>query len=266
MTISLLRHSEWNEEASTIYPMKTKQNLALFDLDNTLLAGDSDYNWSLFLISEGLLDATTHHDRNEKFYADYKAGQLNIVEFLKFQLKPLSEHPKKFLDELHLKYMQKIILPMMTVKAQALVDKHKNAGDLCIVITATNSFVTKPIATAYGIEHLIGSDPEMLSGEYTGGVTGVPTYKEGKVTRINLWLAERGKKLSDYETSYFYSDSHNDLPLMQLVTNPVAVDADEILTAYAQEQAWPQISLRWFTLNSWWKQRLKWYWQRVEEN
>ena len=124
------------------------QNLALFDLDNTLLAGDSDYNWSLFLIAEGLLDAKTHHDRNEQFYADYKAGQLNIVEFLKFQLKPLSEHPKKFLDELHLKYMQKIIRPMMTVKAQNLVDKHKAAGDLCVVITATNSFVTKPIATA----------------------------------------------------------------------------------------------------------------------
>ena len=221
-----------------------KQNLALFDLDNTLLAGDSDYNWSLFLISEGLLDAKMHFERNEKFYADYKTGQLNIVEFLKFQLKPLSEHPKAFLDELHLKYMQKIIRPMMTVKAQNLVDKHKAAGDLCIVITATNSFVTKPIATAFGIEHLIGSDPEMVNGQYTGGVTGVPTYQEGKVTRINQWLAERGQHLSDFEVSYFYSDSHNDLPLMKLVTNPVAVDADEILTAYAQEQAWPLISLR----------------------
>ena len=132
----------------------------------------------------------------------------------------------------------------MTVKAQALVDRHKAAGDLCVVITATNSFVTKPIATAYGIEHLIGSDPEMLNDEYTGGVTGVPSFQEGKVTRINQWLAERGKNLSDFEVSYFYSDSHNDLPLMKLVTNPVAVDADEILTAYAHEQAWPLISLR----------------------
>jgi HAD superfamily hydrolase (TIGR01490 family) len=221
-----------------------KQNLALFDLDNTLLAGDSDYNWSLFLISEGLLDAKTHHERNEQFYADYKIGQLNIVEFLKFQLKPLSEHPKAFLDELHKKYMQKVIRPMMTEKAQNLVDKHKTAGDLCIVITATNSFVTKPIATAYGIEHLIGSDPEMVNGEYTGGVTGVPTYKEGKVIRLNQWLAERGKKLADFETSYFYSDSLNDLALMQLVTNPVAVDADATLKQIAQEKGWPQISLR----------------------
>ncbi len=220
------------------------QNLALFDLDNTLLAGDSDYNWSLFLISEGLLDAKTHHDRNEQFYADYKAGQLNIVEFLKFQLKPLSEHPKAFLDELHKKYMQNVIRPMMTEKAQALVNKHKAAGDLCVVITATNSFVTKPIATAYGIEHLIGSDPEMVNGQYTGGVTGVPTYKEGKVVRLNQWLAARGKKLQDYETSYFYSDSLNDLALLQIVTNPVAVDADETLTKVAQEKAWPQISLR----------------------
>jgi HAD superfamily hydrolase (TIGR01490 family) len=125
-----------------------------------------------------------------------------------------------------------------------LVDEHKAAGDLCVVITATNSFVTKPIATAYGIEYLLGSDPEMVNGEYTGGVTGVPTYKEGKVIRLNQWLEVRGSKLSDYEVSYFYSDSHNDLPLMKLVTNPVAVDADEVLTTYAKEQAWPAISLR----------------------
>jgi len=219
-------------------------NLALFDLDNTLLAGDSDYNWSLFLIRQGLLDAKTHHDRNEQFYADYKDGSLDIIEFLKFQLIPLSQHKKVFLDELHLKYMDEVIRPMMTDKAQALVDKHKAAGDLCVVITATNSFVTKPIATAYGIEHLIGSDPEMVNGEYTGGVVGVPSFQEGKVTRINQWLAERGKKMSDYEKSYFYSDSHNDLALMKLVTNPVAVDPDAILSAYAEEQAWPQISLR----------------------
>lgn len=224
--------------------MNMKQNLALFDLDNTLLAGDSDYNWSLFLISEGLLDEKTHHDRNEQFYLDYKNGCLDIVKFLKFQLQPLSQHPKKFLDELHVKYMQKVIRPMMTAKAQVLVNQHKAAGDLCIVITATNSFVTKPIATAYGIEHLIGTDPEQLNGEFTGGVSGVPSFQEGKVTRLNAWLAERDQTLSDFETSYFYSDSHNDLPLMKLVTNPVAVDADATLTAYANEQDWPQISLR----------------------
>lgn len=220
------------------------QNLALFDLDNTLLAGDSDYNWSLFLINEGLLNAEQHKARNEQFYQDYKNGCLDIFEFLKFQLKPLSEHPKKFLDELHLKYMEKVIRPMMTQKAQDLVNQHKAAGDLCVVITATNSFVTKPIVTAYGIEHLIGTDPEMVDGEYTGGVSGVPSFQEGKVTRINQWLAERGQSLADFKTSYFYSDSHNDLPLMKLVTHPVAVDADVILTDYAKQQGWPMISLR----------------------
>lgn len=221
-----------------------KQNLALFDLDNTLLAGDSDYNWSLFLIEEGLLDAKTHHERNEQFYQDYKNGNLDIYKFLEFQLKPLSQHSVAFLDELHLKYMDKIIRPMMTVKAQNLVNKHKAAGDLCVVITATNSFVTKPIATAYGIDHLIGTDPEMVDGKYTGAVSGVPSFQAGKVTRINQWLAEHGQQLSDFETSYFYSDSHNDLPLMKLVTNPVAVDADETLMKYAKQKEWPQISLR----------------------
>jgi len=222
----------------------SKQNLALFDLDNTLLAGDSDYNWSLFLISEGLLDAKTHHERNEQFYQDYKNGNLDIYKFLEFQLQPLSQHLVSFLNELHLKYMDKVIRPMMTQKAQDLVNQHKAAGDLCLIITATNSFVTKPIAAAYGIEHLIGTDPEMVNGQYTGAVSGIPSFQEGKVTRINQWLAERGQKLSDFEVSYFYSDSHNDLPLMKLVTNPVAVDADETLTAYATQQNWPKLSLR----------------------
>ncbi|MFT7227980.1 MAG: HAD superfamily hydrolase (TIGR01490 family) [Methylophilaceae bacterium] len=220
------------------------QNLALFDLDNTLLAGDSDYNWSLFLIVEGLLDKKTHHDRNEQFYQDYNNGCLDIFEFLKFQLQLLSQHPKAFLDELHLKYMETVIRPMMTNKAQALVNQHKANGDLCMIITATNSFVTKPIATAYGIAHLIGTDPEMVNGQFTGNVSGEPSFQAGKVSRLTAWLAEREQQLDSFKTSYFYSDSHNDLPLMKLVTNPVAVDADKTLTAYAKAQGWPSISLR----------------------
>jgi len=220
------------------------KNLALFDLDNTLLAGDSDYNWSLFLISEGLLDEKTHHDRNEQFYEDYKNGCLDIHAFLQFQLTPLSQHPKKRLDALHLKYMDTVIRPMMTDKAQALVKQHQANGDLCLIITATNSFVTKPIAEAYGIEHLIGTDPEMVDGEFTGGVAGEPSFQEGKVTRLNAWLSARGQQLSDFNTSYFYSDSHNDLPLMKLVTNPVAVDADPQLIAHADANGWESISLR----------------------
>ena len=221
-----------------------KQNLALFDLDNTLLAGDSDYSWSLFLIEQGLLDASSHRARNEQFYQDYKNGNLDIYKFLEFQLKPLSQHSVAFLDTLHLKFMQEVIRPMMTTKAQDLVNKHQAAGDLCLIITATNSFVTKPIAEANGIKHLIGPDPEMIDGRYTGGVSGVPSFQAGKVIRINQWLADRQQQLSDFETSYFYSDSHNDLPLMKLVTNPVAVDADETLTEYAKAQHWPHISLR----------------------
>ena len=221
-----------------------QQNLALFDLDNTLLAGDSDYNWSLFLIKQGLLDEKTHHERNEQFYLDYKNGNLDIYKFLAFQLKPLSEHSVADLNALHAKYMDTVIRPMMTQKAQDLVNQHKAQGDLCLVITATNSFVTKPIAQAYGIAHLIGTDPEMVNGAYTGGVAGVPSFQEGKVTRLKLWLAERGQELADFEQSYFYSDSHNDLPLMKLVTHPVAVDADAKLTAYAQQHGWPHISLR----------------------
>lgn len=221
-----------------------KQNLALFDLDNTLLAGDSDYNWSLFLIRQGLLDEKTHHERNEQFYLDYKNGNLDIYKFLAFQLKPLSEHSMADLNALHAKYMDSVIRPMMTQKAQDLVNQHKAQGDLCLVITATNSFVTKPIAQAYGIAHLIGTDPEMVNGAYTGGVAGVPSFQEGKVTRLKLWLAERGQELADFERSYFYSDSHNDLPLMKLVTHPVAVDADAKLTDYAQQHGWPHISLR----------------------
>lgn len=221
-----------------------KQNLALFDLDNTLLAGDSDYNWSLFLIKQGLLDEKTHHERNEQFYLDYKNGNLDIYKFLAFQLKPLSEHSVADLNALHAKYMDSVIRPMMTKKAQDLVNQHKAQGDLCLVITATNSFVTKPIAQAYGIAHLIGTDPEMVNGAYTGGVAGVPSFQEGKVTRLKQWLTERGQVLADFEQSYFYSDSHNDLPLMKLVTHPVAVDADAKLTDYAQQHGWPHISLR----------------------
>jgi HAD superfamily hydrolase (TIGR01490 family) len=209
-----------------------------------LLAGDSDYNWSLFLIKQGLLDEKTHHERNEQFYLDYKNGNLDIYKFLAFQLKPLSEHSMADLNALHAKYMDSVIRPMMTQKAQDLVNQHKAQGDLCLVITATNSFVTKPIAQAYGIAHLIGTDPEMVNGAYTGGVAGVPSFQEGKVTRLKLWLAERGQVLADFERSYFYSDSHNDLPLMKLVTHPVAVDADAKLTDYAQQHGWPHISLR----------------------
>ena len=219
-------------------------HLALFDLDNTILAGDSDFQWGQFLIEEGLLDHETHLAKNLQYYEDYKAGKLDILAFLKFQLKPLSEHPRAELDALHARYMERKVRPMMTEKAKALIEKHRVLGDLLVVITATNSFVTKPIAAAYGIEHLIGTTPEEIDGEFTGRVTGVPSYKEGKVTRLQQWLAEQGKTMQDFEAIWFYSDSHNDLPLLLLVDHPVAVDPDPTLEAYALGRGWPIMSLR----------------------
>jgi len=219
-------------------------NLALFDLDNTILAGDSDYNWSRFLIQEGYLDGAIHAEKNEKFYADYKAGTLDIYAFVEFQFKPLARNPRNILNQLLKKYVEEVIKPMITEKAYDLVRKHHEEGDLLIVITATNSFITKPIAALFGIENLIGTDPEEKEGEFTGKVSGLPSFKEGKVTRLEAWLKNKNLLLADFKKSYFYSDSHNDLPLMQKVTHPVAVDSDNILTEYANAKGWPKISLR----------------------
>lgn len=219
-------------------------NLALFDLDNTILAGDSDYNWSRFLIQEGYLDGAIHAEKNEKFYADYKDGTLDIFAFVEFQFKPLARNPRSVLNQLLKKYVEEVIKPMITDKARALVKGHQEAGDLIIVITATNSFITKPIAALFGIENLIGTDPEEKEGEFTGKVSGTPSFKEGKVTRLEAWLKSKNLSLASFEKSYFYSDSHNDLPLMEKVTHPVAVDSDDILSEYATFKGWPQISLR----------------------
>lgn len=218
--------------------------LALFDLDNTLLAGDSDFEWAEFLISQGVLDRQLHQARNAKFYEDYKSGTLDIHAFLEFQLKPLSQHPRSQLDAWHQKYMETKIRGMMTAKSRALVEKHRQSGDLMMVITATNSFVTAPIAREFGIDHLIGTIPEEIDGEFTGRVTGVPSFKEGKVTRLHAWLHDRGQGLADFEETWFYSDSLNDLPLLKVVDHPVAVDPDPTLRAYAEEAKWPIISLR----------------------
>ncbi|SNR87773.1 HAD-superfamily subfamily IB hydrolase, TIGR01490 [Methylobacillus rhizosphaerae] len=218
--------------------------LALFDLDNTLLAGDSDFQWGQFLIAKGLLNEKEHLARNIAFYEDYKAGRLDIHAFLDFQLKPLSAYKRSELDALHQEFMVEKIRPMITGKARALVEKHRQNGDLLMIITATNSFVTGPIAHEFGIEHLIGTTPEEVGGEFTGKVTGTPSFQAGKIMRLNQWLAERKQSLTDFEVTWFYSDSHNDLPLMKLVDKPVAVDPDPTLKTYAEEAGWPVISLR----------------------
>jgi HAD superfamily hydrolase (TIGR01490 family) len=215
--------------------------LVLFDLDNTLLAGDSDFEWAQFLIEQGVLDREVYEARNQSFYDQYRAGTLDIHEFLDFQLKPLSRHPRAQLDAWHREFMAQKILPIIRDSARNLVARHADA--LRAVITATNSFVTAPIAREFGIEHLIATEPEEKNGSFTGKVTGVPCFREGKVARLESWLASRGANLGVFEASWFYSDSLNDLPLLERVTNPVAVDPDDTLRAHAERHGWPVITL-----------------------
>ena len=217
--------------------------LALFDLDNTLLAGDSDFEWAQFLIEQGVLDREVYEARNQEFFDQYKAGTLDIHEFLDFQLKPLSRHPRTVLDAWHREFMERKVKPMIRDSARELVERHR--GDLRAVITATNSFVTAPIVREFGIEHLIATEPEQRDGEFTGQVTDIPCFREGKVKRLDAWLESQGRArgLGAFEASWFYSDSFNDLALLARVTHPVAVDPDETLRAHAQAHGWPVISL-----------------------
>ena len=221
-------------------------NLALFDLDNTLLAGDSDFEWAQFLISKGVVDREIQEARNLQFYEQYKAGTLDIHEFLAFQLAPLSRHPRAELDAWHGEYLQRHIRPIITAPARALVERHLAASDLCAIVTATNSFVTGPIAREFGIPHLIGTIPavDAASGVFSGASTGTPSFQSGKITRVDEWLASLGLWWGSFANSTFYSDSHNDLPLMQKVRTPIAVDPDDKLRAHASAQGWTILSLR----------------------
>ncbi len=215
--------------------------LALFDLDNTLLAGDSDFEWAQFLIEQGVLDREVYEEKNEAFFAQYKAGTLDIFEFLDFQLRPLARHSRQVLDAWHIEFMERRIRPMIRDSARELVQRHH--GDLSAVITATNSFVTAPIVREFGVEHLIATEPEQRDGVFTGHVTDVPCFREGKVQRLESWLETQGRALDSFEQSWFYSDSHNDLPLLSRVTHPVAVDPDDTLRAHATTRGWAVISL-----------------------
>jgi HAD superfamily hydrolase (TIGR01490 family) len=219
-------------------------NLVLFDLDNTLLAGDSDYEWGQFLIAKGAVDGAHYEAKNKAFYEDYKAGQLDIYAFLAFALRPLATHSRVQLEAWRTEYVETRIKPMMTPAARDLVKRHLDEADLVAVITATNSFVTTPIAREFGISHLIATDPEEIDGRFTGEVHGTPCFREGKVARLQHFLAGLGTQLDQLDSSWFYSDSHNDLPLLEIVQHPVAVDPDPTLHAHAQEKGWPVISLR----------------------
>ncbi len=216
--------------------------LALFDLDNTLLRGDSDYAWGEFLTEKGIVDAQTHQRENDRFYQQYLNGKLDIYEFLDFQLRPLAQHPRAQLDQWRNEYLQRYVQPMITPQAQALVSKHRERGDTPVIITATNSFVTRPIADLFGVKHLIATEPEIINGEFTGKVEGLPSFQEGKVTRLKQWLNHPGRELS-LTGSWFYSDSHNDLPLLEIVDNPVAVNPDAELRSIAKQRNWPVYTL-----------------------
>ncbi len=216
-------------------------SLAIFDLDNTLLAGDSDYLWGQFLVEQGIVDAEAYERANEHFYEKYREGKLDIAEFLQFALKPLADNEPDQLYAWREIFIEEKIKPILLPAARDIIERHRQAGDMLIVITATNRFVTEPIVKLYGIEHLIATTPEFEGGRYTGRFEGTPCFQEGKVIRLDEWIEENDYGLDD---SWFYSDSHNDLPLLAKVSNPVAVDPDEILSRVARERGWPVISLR----------------------
>ncbi len=215
--------------------------LALFDLDNTLLNGDSDYAWGEFVVEHGLIDASDYQAQNEHFYREYEAGTLDINAYLHFSLKPLKGMSISEAANWHRRFMSEKIATMMLPKAAELLDTHRAQGHTLLIITATNRFVTAPIARELGVEHLIACDVEIVDEHYTGRPLGIPSYQAGKVTRLKTWLAEHEEQL---DGAYFYSDSHNDLPLLEIVDHPVAVDADAKLTAVAGQKSWPLLSLR----------------------
>lgn len=215
--------------------------LAIFDLDHTLLSGDSDHAWGQFLVDRGLVDPEVHQRRNDHFYEQYKAGSLDIHEYLEFAMRPLTEYDA---DHMHAErdiFLNDRIEPLVSQKARDLIRHHEERGDTLLIITATNGFVTYPIAERLGIEHIIAPHPEVIDGRYTGKTVGIPSFQDGKVTRLKRWMEEHQH---DMEGSYFYSDSHNDLPLLRLVDHPVAVDPDPTLQAEAEANGWPVISLR----------------------
>ena len=219
-------------------------NLALFDLDNTLLSCDSDYEWGQFLVERGVIGRAEYEAQNAAFYEQYQAGTLDIHEFLGFALRPLAAHAPEELESWHAEFMASCIRPAIGARARALVREHLDAGDLCAVVTATNSFVTAPIAREFGVPHLVATEPERAGGRFTGRVAGTPCFRDGKVARVQAWLAGEGRALKDFDRSTFFSDSRNDLPLLERVTHPVAVDPDAMLAAEARRRGWPVISLR----------------------
>jgi len=216
-------------------------NLAIFDLDNTLLAGDSDYLWGQFLVEQGIVDGPSYERQNRLFYDQYKAGTLDICEFCAFSMAPLTQHDPAQLYAWRAQFVREKIEPIVAAGTPALLERHRAQGDRLLIMTATNRFITEPIAALLNIGDLIATDPEMKDGRYTGRVAGIPNFQEGKVQRLELWRAEQPEKFAH---TYFYSDSRNDIPLLLKADTAVAVDADEVLLAEAKKRGWASISLR----------------------
>jgi HAD superfamily hydrolase (TIGR01490 family) len=220
------------------------KNLALFDLDHTLLPIDSDYEWGRFMVRIGAVDAAAYQRRNDEFFAQYQAGTLDPVEYLEFVLGTLARFPRRELDAMHEQYMHEVVNPAILPRARDLVQRHMDAGDLVAIITATNRFVTEPIARAFGVEHLIAALPEQdEQGNLTGKLAGTPTSGPGKVEHMHAWLGRLGTSFGSFGRSHFYSDSHNDIPLLSVVSHPVATNPSARLAEHASERGWPLLHL-----------------------
>jgi len=217
--------------------------LAIFDLDNTLLGGDSDHAWGEYLISKGIVDASSHASSNDQFYQQYTDGNLDINEYVRFTLGPVLDKPIAELAGLHNEFMQSFVRPIILPKAQDLIAQHKNEGHFCLIMSATNSFITQPIAEALAVDGLLATDLVINEGRYTGEIAGIPCFQEGKVNKLKHWI-ELQNEIYILEESVFYSDSINDLPLLKAVAIPFAVDPDQQLEEYAKQNSWKIISLR----------------------
>ena len=215
--------------------------VAIFDLDNTLIAGDSDHSWGEFLVEKQLVDVANYRRSNDQFYEDYKRGELDIRAYQRFVLKQVAQFSPTEQSALLTEFMQIKIQPLWLPKAVALIEHHRAQGHYLLIITATNRFITAPIAAALKVDELIATEPEMVNGIYTGEIIDPPCYQEGKVARWQAWLAQQGR---ENETCYFYSDSINDLPLLSAVQQPIVVDPCEQLRLAANAKDWPIISLR----------------------
>lgn len=214
--------------------------LAIFDLDHTLLGGDSDQAWGLFLADLKVVDAAHQHEQQERYYADYVAGRLDIHEFLRFQLQPLRDNDRTDLEKWRTQFLSERVLPMISDHARKLVEAHRRQDHTLIIITATNEFITQPIADEFGVDALIATKPEEIDGRFTGAVHDPPSFREGKVELLNRWLRAHGHTMRG---SWFYTDSHNDLPLLRVVDYPVAVNPDPLLVEEAERKHWPILDL-----------------------